>query len=127
MISFPMISFGCGKPISVGEVQALPEKITLGDLQDRFGEACQGHGPVSWYVGPDNKDIWFWWRIPEKREDAGNDILNMEIFVAFEVDQKGAKEDSTIIWPKGLLGKNVKAVITKEWERVKQLDYMNAR
>ncbi len=37
----------CGSPVSIDAVNKLSANVTLGELTSKFGEACQGEGPVS--------------------------------------------------------------------------------
>lgn len=61
----------CGNPVSIEAVSKLSATVTLGDLTGKFGEACQGEGPVSWYQRAKDKQIWFYWKKSAQPAMAG--------------------------------------------------------
>jgi hypothetical protein len=105
----------CGQPISVEAVAKLSDPIKLGGLTAKFGEWCQGHGPVSTYKDTSGNEIWFFWKVPS--QPAANDAERMkyEVLLASVVpaDDPG---DYQIIWPPEFVGKEIGDVLAKEYD-----------
>jgi|SRR3989344_3097302 len=96
----------CGQPISVDAVIKLSGTITLSDLKAKFGEWCQGHGPVSWYKGAHGKEIWFWWEKPSQPATTDAEGMKYHVLVATEVPSDNENVQS-IIWPPKFVGKEM--------------------
>jgi hypothetical protein len=48
----------CGKQISIDtNFLSYEGSLNLGTLKKRYGEWCQGHGPVSWYKEASGKEV----------------------------------------------------------------------
>jgi hypothetical protein len=93
----------CGKPISVDAVARLSSPVTLGDLKTKFGDWCQGHGPVSWYRSTRGKEIWFWWQLPSQPATTEAEGLKYRVLVATEVPVND-ESIQVVIWPKAFVG-----------------------
>jgi hypothetical protein len=86
------------RSISAADVRELPSPLTLGDVERRFGKACQGHGAVSVYplAGVSEKDVYCFWQPPRKGKTFIN-LAEMPIaYIAIVPVQKG---ESKILWP----------------------------
>lgn len=104
----------CGQPISADKVAKLTGPITLGGLKARFGEWCQGHGPVSVYQDTKGNEIWFFWKASS--QPAANDTERMEYQVLLAsvvpADDPGEYQ---IIWPPEFVGKEIRDILAKEY------------
>src|SRR5947208_3409562 len=62
---FAVCCYGGDRKVTVRAVEKLPEPLTVGDLERRFGPPYQGHGPLSFYPCADRNDmeIRFWWHL----------------------------------------------------------------
>jgi len=102
----------CGSPVTIDSVNKLPVGVTLGDVSAKFGEWCQGEGPVSWYKGTKDKQIWFYWKKTAKPAIAGN--KSNPVLMVTEVDANDFDEQK-IIWPKEHIGKEMSIILLNEY------------
>lgn len=105
----------CGQPISVDTVAKLSGPLTLGGLRDKFGEWCQGHGPVSLYKDTDGNEIWFFWKASSQPPASDAERLEFQVLTASVVKADDPGEYQ-IIWPKSLVGMEIRDVLAKEYE-----------
>ncbi|MDI1302666.1 MAG: hypothetical protein PSX71_12230 [bacterium] len=89
--------------------------LTVSDLTDKFGEWCQGHGPVSWYKTTDHKEIWFWWKKPIVEAVDKNEQGHYQILMASLVAENDESVQE-VIWPKKLRGKQVEAILSSAYK-----------
>jgi hypothetical protein len=117
-ITQPVLATECGQPISVDAVAKLTGPITLGGLTAKFGEWCQGHGPVSTYKDSNGNEIWFFWKAVS--QTAANDAERMKYQVLLAsivpADDPG---EYKIIWPPEFVGKEIRDILAKEYEEKK--------
>lgn len=102
----------CGKQINVNIINTLQTNVTLGDLTEKFGEWCQGEGPVSWYKGAKDKQIWFYWKKSAQPATAGskaNPVLMVTEVNANDLDEQ------KIIWPKEFVGQEMTVILLTEY------------
>lgn len=108
----------CGQPISVDAVAKMSGVITLGGLKAKFGEWCQGHGPVSTYKDTNGNEIWFFWKASS--QTASNDAERMEYQVLLAsvvpADDPGGYQ---VIWPPEFVGKEIRDILAKEYDSQK--------
>lgn len=102
----------CGSPVSIEAVNKLSATVTLGELTSKFGEACQGEGPVSWYKGNKDKQIWFYWKKTAQPAMAGG--KSNPVLMATEVNANDFDEQK-IIWPKEHVGKEMPVILLNEY------------
>jgi hypothetical protein len=117
-VTQPALASECGQPISVDAVAKLSGAITLGGLKAKFGEWCQGHGPVSTYKDTNGNEIWFFWKASS--EPAANDAERMEYQVLLasvvSTDDPG---EYKIIWPPEFVGKEIRDILAREYDAPK--------
>lgn len=102
----------CGSPVSLDAINKLSAGVTLGDLSAKFGEWCRGEGPVSWYKGSKDKQIWFYWKKtaqPATAGSRGNPVLMVTEVNANDFDEQ------KIIWPKEHAGKEMSVILLNEY------------
>jgi hypothetical protein len=111
----PALASECGQPISAEAVTKLSGVITLGGLKAKFGEWCQGHGPVSFYKDTNGNEIWFFWKAAS--QSATNDAERMEyqVLLASVVPANDTGEYK-IIWPPEFVGKEIRDILAKEYD-----------
>ena len=102
----------CGNPVSIDAVNKLSSTVTLGELTSKFGESCQGEGPVSWYQGSKDKQIWFYWKKTSQPSTAGS--KSNPVLMATEVNANDFEEQK-IIWPKEYVGKEMPVILLNEY------------
>ena len=102
----------CGSPITIEAVNKLPATATLGDISARFGESCQGEGPVSWYKGSKDKQIWFYWKNTGQTTSAGS--KNNPVLMATNVNANDFDEQK-IIWPQEHVGKEMSVILLNDY------------
>lgn len=105
----------CGQPISVDAVAKLSGVITLGGLKAKFGEWCQGHGPVSTYKDTNGNEVWFFWKATSKPASSDAERMEYQVLLASVVpaDDPG---DYQIIWPPEFVGKEIRDILAKEYD-----------
>ena len=106
----------CGQPISVDAVAKLSGVITLGGLKAKFGEWCQGHGPVSTYKDTKGNEIWFFWKAAGQSASNDEDRMKFEVLLASVVPADDPGEYK-IIWPPEFAGKEIRDILAKEYAR----------
>ncbi len=102
----------CGSPVTIEAVNKLPATVSVGDITTRFGESCQGEGPVSWYKGSKDRQIWFYWKNTGNSITTGskaNPVLMVTEVNANDFDQQ------KIIWPKEHAGKEMSVILLNEY------------
>jgi len=102
----------CGSPVTIDSVNKLSGSVTLGDLTAKFGESCQGDGPVSWYKSAPGKQIWFYWKKTTPATSAGN--KSNPVLMATEVNADD-QDEQKIIWPKEYVGKEMTAILLNDY------------
>jgi hypothetical protein len=102
----------CGSPVTMEAVNKLPATATLGDISARFGESCQGEGPVSWHKGAKDKQIWFYWKNTGQTTTAGS--KSNPVLMATEVNANDFDEQK-IIWPKEHVGKEMSVILLNDY------------
>ena len=114
-VAQPALAADCGQPISVKDVAKLSGIVSLNSLKAKFGQWCQGHGPVSYYKDTNGNEIWFFWRTAKKSVTNGSDPKNYQVLLASIVpaDDPGGYQ---IIWPPEFVGKEVQDVLAKEYD-----------
>jgi hypothetical protein len=105
----------CGQPISVDAVAKLSGPITLGGLTAKFGEWCQGHGPVSTYKATNGNEIWFFWKAASLPATTDAERMEYQVLLASVVpaDDPG---DYQVIWPPEFVGKDIRDILAKEYD-----------
>ena len=109
----------CGQPISVDAVAKLSSPITLGGLTAKFGEWCQGHGPVSTYKDTNGNEIWFFWKAVSQPASDDAERMKYQVLLASVVlaDDPG---EYKIIWPPEFVGKEIRDILAKEYDPPKK-------
>jgi len=102
----------CGKPITADAVTKLTGTVTLGDLTAKFGAWCQGDGPVSWYKGAKDKQIWFYWKKTAQATASGS--KSNPVLMVAEVNANDFDEQK-IIWPKEYIGKELTVILLNDY------------
>lgn len=102
----------CGSPVAIDSVNKLSGSVTLGDLTAKFGEWCQGDGPVSWYKESQGKQIWFYWKKTTPATSAGNKINPVLMVTEVNADDQ---DEQKIIWPKEYVGKEMTVILLNEY------------
>jgi len=114
-LSQSALSTECGKPISVEAVVKLIGPITLGGLTAKFGEWCQGHGPVSTYKDTSGNEIWFFWKASGQSATNDGDRIKYQVLLASVVPADDPGEYK-IIWPLEFVGTEIRDVLAKEYD-----------
>lgn len=109
------LASACGRPISVDAVAKLSGAITLGGLKSKFGEWCQGHGPVSTYKDTSGNEIWFFWKASSKPATTNKARMKYQVLLASVVPADDPGEYK-IIWPPEFVGKEIRDILAKEYE-----------
>lgn len=109
----------CGQPISVDAVAKLSGTFTLGGLTAKFGEWCQGHGPVSTYKDTNGNEIWFFWKAVSQPATTDAERMKYEVLLASVVPADDPGEYQ-IIWPAEFVGKEIRDILAKEYDPPKQ-------
>ena len=112
LLSNAALASECGSPVSIDSVNKLPAGVTLGDVSAKFGASCQGEGPVSWYKGTKDKQIWFYWKRTAKPAIAGS--KSNPVLMITEVDANDFDEQK-IIWPKEHVGKEMPVILLNDY------------
>jgi len=112
-ISNVALASECGNPITIDSVNKLSGSVTLGDLTAKFGEWCQGDGPVSWYKSAQGKQIWFYWKKTNQPATAAVSKSN-PVLMATEVNADD-QDEQKIIWPKEYVGKEMTVILLNEY------------
>lgn len=102
----------CGNPVTIDSVNKLSGVVTLGDLTAKFGEWCQGDGPVSWYKSAPGKQIWFYWKKTAQATAAGS--KSNPVLMATEVNADD-QDEQKIIWPKDYVGKEMTVILLNDY------------
>jgi hypothetical protein len=105
----------CGQPISVDAVAKLSGTITLGGLTAKFGEWCQGHGPVSTYKDTSGNEIWFFWKATSQPATTDAERMEYQVLLASVVPADDPGEYK-IIWPPEFVGKEIRDILAKEYD-----------
>jgi hypothetical protein len=109
----------CGQPISVDAVAKLSGTITLGGLTAKFGEWCQGHGPVSTYKDTNGNEIWFFWKATSQAATGDKERMKLQVLLASVVPADDPGEYK-IIWPPEFVGKEIRDILAREYEASKK-------
>jgi hypothetical protein len=115
----PALASECGQPISVDAVAKLKGTITLGGLTAKFGEWCQGHGPVSTYKDTNGNEIWFFWKATIQTAASDAERMNYQVLLASVVPADDPGEYK-IIWPSEFVGKEIQDILAKEYDPPKK-------
>jgi len=110
----PVLASECGQPISVEAVAKLKGPISLGGLTAKFGEWCQGHGPVSTYKDTSGNEIWFFWKAANQAATNDTERLEYQVLLASVVPADDPGEYK-IIWPPEFVGKEIRDILAKEY------------
>lgn len=102
----------CGNPVTIDSINKLSGSATLGDLTARFGESCQGDGPVSWYKSAQGKQIWFYWKKTAQASSTGS--KSNPVLMATEVNADD-QDEQKIIWPKEQVGQEMTVILLNEY------------
>lgn len=102
----------CGNPVTIDSINKLSGSATLGDLSARFGNWCQGDGPVSWYKSAQGKQIWFYWKKTAQASSAGS--KSNPVLMATEVNADD-QDEQKIIWPKQQVGQEMTVILLNEY------------
>ena len=115
LVARPVLAAECGQPISVDVVAKMSGPVTLGGLTARFGEWCQGHGPVSTYKDTKGNEIWFFWKAISKPASNDKELMEFQVLLASVVpaNDPGGYQ---IIWPPEFVGKDIQDVLAKEYD-----------
>ena len=109
----------CGQPIAVDAVAKLSGPITLGGLKAKFGEWCQGHGPVSTYKDTNGNEIWFFWKATSQSATSDAEHMEYQVLLASVVPADDPGEYK-IIWPPEFVGKEIRDILAKEYDPPKK-------
>ena len=109
----------CGQPIAVDAVAKLSGTITLGDLKAKFGDWCQGHGPVSTYKDTNGNEIWFFWKANTQPAANHEERMAYQVLTASVVPADDPGEYK-IIWPTEFVGKEIQDVLANEYDSPKK-------
>ena len=101
----------CGSSIRVKDVKSLPDSITLGELSERFGAWCQGHGPFSWYRSDGGTEIWFWWEQPKQPATSDAEGMKYRVLMALVVKADDPDAGQEIVWPRRYIGRTMCEVL----------------
>ncbi len=99
----------CGNSVTAEAATTLAANATLGEVTARFGIACAGDGPLSWYHSGNNKQIWFYWKRTTTPAASSTPVLMIAEVDASDPDQQ------KIIWPQALVGKDVASIMLGEF------------
>lgn len=114
----PAIASECGQPISVDKVAKLTGTITLGGLRAKFGEWCQGHGPVSTYKDTNGNEIWFFWKATNRSAADKKQRMKFQVLLASVVPAED-QGNYQIIWPPEFVGKEIRDILATEYDSPK--------
>jgi len=115
-VAHSALAADCGQPISTDAVAKLSGPVTLGGLTAKFGEWCQGHGPVSTYKDTNGNEIWFFWKASSQQANHGEDHMAYQVLLASVVPADDPGEYQ-IIWPAEFVGKEIRDILAKEYAK----------